>query len=376
MLSAAASVPMQRFQTSSPSKTTQFPKLPTRQTPPPRNEPRMSQSREPILKDTLEQYLAEVNRYPLLTRDQEYALAKRFQETGDPEAARALVTANLRFVVKIAYQFTHYEIKLTDLVQEGNIGLMKAVAKFKPDRGYRLISYAVWWIKAYIQNYIINSWALVKVGPVSQQRRVLFGKRGLPSPEDGAEPEAELLVAEPGEDDALEVEVVDGPADLEGVETFLIAAETRSGKQARVARTPTEAEVETWRKAANAARHDLNLDSAIGDDGRMTLAETMASPGPSLEEQFASAEVTEIVSKRLSELHDQLSDKEMAILQKRLLADQEVTLQDIGDEFGISRERVRQIETNLKKKIAKLLDGLQVSGHPIGLLEHEHSPRR
>ncbi len=376
MLSAAASVPMQRFQTSSASKTTQFPKLPTRQTPPPRNEPRMSQSREPILKDTLEQYLAEVNRYPLLTRDQEYALAKRFQETGDPEAARALVTANLRFVVKIAYQFTHYEIKLTDLVQEGNIGLMKAVAKFKPDRGYRLISYAVWWIKAYIQNYIINSWALVKVGPVSQQRRVLFGKRGLPSPEDGAEPEAELLVAEPGEDDALEVEVVDGPADLEGVETFLIAAETRSGKQARVARTPTEAEVETWRKAANAARHDLNLDSAIGDDGRMTLAETMASPGPSLEEQFASAEVTEIVSKRLSELHDQLSDKEMAILQKRLLADQEVTLQDIGDEFGISRERVRQIETNLKKKIAKLLDGLQVSGHPIGLLEHEHSPRR
>ena len=141
-------------------------------------------AREPILRDTLEQYLAEVNRYPLLSREQEYKLAKRYQETGDPEAARALVTANLRFVVKIAYQFKHYDIKLTDLVQEGNIGLMKAVAKFRPDRGYRLISYAVWWIKAYIQNYIINSWSLVKVGPVAQQRRVLFGRRGLPSPEE------------------------------------------------------------------------------------------------------------------------------------------------------------------------------------------------
>jgi RNA polymerase sigma-32 factor len=334
------------------------------------------QTREPILKDTLEQYLAEVNRYPLLTREQEYSLAKKFQETGDPEAARALVTANLRFVVKIAYQFTHYEIKLTDLVQEGNIGLMKAVAKFKPDRGYRLISYAVWWIKAYIQNYIINSWALVKVGPVSQQRRVLFGKRGLPSPEEGVVPEPDLLAA--GEHDEIEVEgeIVDVVPEGEGGETFLIAAEARESKHARVVRTPTEAEVESWRRAANAARHDLNLDSAIGDDGRMTLAETMASPGPSLEEQFASAEVTDIVSKRLTELRDQLSDKELAILQKRLLADQEVTLQDIGDEFGISRERVRQIETNLKKKIAKLLEGLQIATHhTVAQLEHEHARR-
>ena len=349
-------------------------------TPQPRNQapltPRDRMSHEPILKDTLEQYLSEVNRYPLLTREQEYALAKKYQETGDPDAARALVTANLRFVVKIAYQFTHYDIKLTDLIQEGNIGLMKAVAKFKPDRGYRLISYAVWWIKAYIQNYIINSWALVKVGPVSQQRRVLFGKRGLPSPEEGAEvPDPEAL--EKSEDDAIEVEVLDGAhegevvLDADGHETFLIAAETREGKAHRVNRTPTETEVESWRRAANAARHDLNLDSAIGEDGRMTLAETLASPGPSLEEQFASAEVTDIVSQRLSELRDQLSDKELAILQKRLLADQEVTLQDIGDEFSISRERVRQIETNLKKKIAKLLDGLQLQMQPTGLLEYD-----
>ncbi len=327
-------------------------------------------AREPILKDTLEQYLVEVNRYPLLTRDQEYALAKRFQETGDPDAARALVTANLRFVVKIAYQFQHYDIRITDLVQEGNIGLMKAVRKFKPDRGYRLISYAVWWIKAYIQNYIINSWSLVKVGPISQQRRVLFGKRGIPDLEADEELAAEnkRLAAEggaKGEDGDIEVEVVveDGVADDD--ETFLIAAEAvrETNRANRGPRTPRESEVEEWRRAAHAARHDLNLDANISDDGRMTLGETMASPGPTTEEQYASAEVSSIVAERLAELHSQLNDKEVAILNKRLLADQEVTLQDIGEEFGISRERVRQIENNLKKKIAKALEGL----HPIGL---------
>lgn len=325
-------------------------------------------AREPILKDTLEQYLSEVNRYPLLTREQEYTLAKRYQDTGDPKAARALVTANLRFVVKIAYQFAHYDIKLTDLVQEGNIGLMKAVRKFKPDRGYRLISYAVWWIKAYIQNYIINSWSLVKVGPISQQRRVLFGRRGLPAPDDAdADKKALGKKAGAGDDqgDELEVEVVTDEESGEEDETFLIAVEAAEpGKTPRVARTPSEAEVEGWRKAAHAARHDLNLDASIGEDGRMTLAETISSPGPSLEEQYASAEVTNIVAERLTQLHSILNEKELAILNQRLLADQEVTLQDIGDQFGISRERVRQIETNLKKKIARLLEGLS----PVGLL--------
>jgi RNA polymerase sigma-32 factor len=329
--------------------------------------------REPILKDTLEQYLAEVNRYPLLTRDQEYALAKHYQETNEGQAAQALVTANLRFVVKIAYQFAHYDIKLTDLVQEGNIGLMKAVAKFKPDRGYRLISYAVWWIKAYIQNYIINSWSLVKVGPVSQQRRVLFGKRGVPDPETleaelvgGAKPAS---LADPGLlgdggalDAEVEVVVEDGDED----ETFLVAAEalregTRPGRAPP--KPPTESEVEQWRRAAHAARHDLNLDASISDDGRMTLGETMASGGPSVEDQYATAEISTLVAERLEGLRHQLNDKELAILQRRLLADHEVTLQDIGDEFGISRERVRQIETNLKKKIAKALAGLAPAGY-------------
>lgn len=309
-------------------------------------------AREPILNNPLEQYLREVNAYRLLTRDEEIELARRYQQTGDPAAARALVTANLRFVVKVAYQFSNYDIKLTDLIQEGNIGLMKAVQKFKPDRGFRLISYAVWWIKAYIQNYIINTWSLVRVGPVAQQRKVLFGRRELPAPE--------------GADVASEVEF-EGE-DGEGEEaTFLVAAEPADGLTPggrRRPRKPTADEVEEWRRAALAARRDLDLDGTVSEDGRLTLGETIASEEPSVEDTLASAEISAMVADRLAELHAELNDKELVILEERLLGDEAVTLQEVGERFGISRERVRQIETNLKKKIAKCLEGLS----PVALL--------
>lgn len=325
---------------------------------------------KPILGDPLEQYLQEVNRYPLLTRKEEYELAKRYQETGDPEAARALVTANLRFVVKIAYQFSNYNIKLTDLVQEGNIGLMKAVSKYNPDRGFRLISYAVWWIKAYIQNYIIQTWSLVRVGPVSQQRRVLFGKR---NPEEGQDDnkakKAKQKAEQADDDDDLEVEVVTEPGDDE--ETYLVAAEAleasraRKPKRKRKKKRPTAADVEQWRKAAMAARRDMSIDATISEDGRMTLAETLSTDDQSIEDEYASAELTELVAARLKRLESDLNDKEIQILRERLLSDDPRTLQDIGEDFGVSRERVRQIESALKKKIAKRLEGLS----PIGLLE-------
>ena len=307
-------------------------------------------TREPILDNPLEQYLREVNAYQLLTREEELALARRFQDTGDPDAARAMVTANLRFVVKVAYQFSNYDIKLTDLIQEGNIGLMKAVQKFKPDRGFRLISYAVWWIKAYIQNYIINNWSLVRVGPVSQQRKVLFGRRELPAP-DGVTPTVE-------DDEEGEGE--------EGEVTFLLAAETATSDSAtrRKPKRPSAEEVEEWRRAALAARRDLDLDGNISDDGRLTLGETISSDELCAEDLLASAELTALVAERLAELHSELNDKELVILEQRLLGDETVTLQEVGDRFGISRERVRQIEANLKKKIARRLEGLS----PVALL--------
>lgn len=308
-------------------------------------------AREPILDNPLEQYLREVNAYQLLTREQELALARRYQETGDPDAARAMVTANLRFVVKVAYQFSNYDIKLTDLIQEGNIGLMKAVQKFKPDRGFRLISYAVWWIKAYIQNYIINNWSLVRVGPVSQQRKVLFGRRELPAPEGAVVEEDEAVENGDGE---------------EGEVTFLLAAETAESATATRSKPkrPSAEDVESWRRAALAARRDLDLDGNISDDGRLTLGETIASEDSGAEELLASAQLTALVADRLAELHSELNDKELVILEQRLLGDETVTLQEVGDRFGISRERVRQIEANLKKKIAKRLAGLS----PVALL--------
>jgi len=334
--------------------------------------------KEPILNDPLEQYLREVNRYPLLTREEEFALARRFQETNDPEAARALVTANLRFVVKVAYQFHNYDIKLTDLVQEGNIGLMKAVQKFNPERGFRLISYAVWWIKAYIQNYIINTWSLVRVGPVAQQRKVLFGRRELPPPEDKGRsiykgkkkaPKAKKADAEP------EVAVEEAKADSEtpaedstsDETTFLIAAESADSPRPKrkPPRKPTPEEVEGWRKAAMAARRDMSLHGTLSDDGRLTLAETIASGEPSAEEQLSSAQLTAEVADRLAELHSDLNEKELTILSDRLLSEEPRTLQDVGEQYGISRERVRQIEANLKKKIARRLEHLS----PVALLE-------
>jgi RNA polymerase sigma-32 factor len=322
---------------------------------------------DPILNNPLEQYLREVNRYQLLTREEEQELAVKYAETGDPVAARALVTANLRFVVKVAYQFHNYDIKLTDLIQEGNIGLMKAVQKFKPDRGYRLISYAVWWIKAYIQNYIINNWSLVRVGPVSQQRKVLFGKRELPAPED-VDPREK-----PGKVRRIKRKA-NSPGDVEGViavdelasdnATFLIAAESASAPNTK-SKKPTAREVEQWRKAAMAARYDMSINNPVREDSKMTFGETLSDHKPSAEDRLASAQITAEVADRLAELHSDLNKKEQAILTDRLLSEDPRTLQEVGDQFGISRERVRQIEVNLKRKIAKRLAHLS----PIALLE-------
>jgi len=128
--------------------------------------------------DSLDRYVAEINRYKLLTREQEMELALKYAKSGDLEAAHELVTSNLRFVVKIAHEYKGYGLRLLDLIQEGNIGLMMAVKKFEPDRGYRLISYAVWWIRAYMQNFILRSWSLVKLGTTQAQRKLFYKLRG------------------------------------------------------------------------------------------------------------------------------------------------------------------------------------------------------
>jgi RNA polymerase sigma-32 factor len=281
----------------------------------------------PTRKSTFDQYIEEITSVPLLSREEELDLARRFQEQGDRQAAKRLVEANLRFVVKMAYSYRHYNVKMIDLVQEGNIGLMKAVEKFNPDRGYRLISYAVWWIKAYMQNYIIRSWSMVKLGTSQMQRQLFFRSQ---TDKEGLEKQAveETL----GEDMELQ-----GGADQEQV---FIPAERRK----------TQAESEL-----SVAARDFSLDAVIGSTDNLTYMDLIPSAAPQQEEELARREILEEVAVRLNDFVQGLPEKEMYILQRRLLTDEPETLQDIGEKFGISRERVRQLENSLKKRIRSSL---------------------
>ena len=187
----------------------------------------MSQAYLPVVGDGFEHYMAQVNRFDLLTAEEEHRLATRYQQEGDLDAAHRLVCANLRFVVKVALEYRNYGIRLLDLIQEGNIGLMQAVRKFDPERGLRLITYAVWWIRAYIQDFIMKSWSLVKIGTTQAQKKLFFklaqtrhALRNLTGDVDSAEVAAllevnEALVTEMGQrlgqrDASLDVELNEG----------------------------------------------------------------------------------------------------------------------------------------------------------------------
>lgn len=283
----------------------------------------------PVAQHSLDQYMLEVGRVPLLTRAEEAELADKLS-SDDPDeardAAQRLVAANLRFVVKVAFEFKNYNIRITDLVQEGNVGLMHAVSKFDPDRGYRLISYAVWWIKAYIQNYIIKNWSMV---PISARRKQLFGKR------------KQL----PGGESMVDEQPVQ-PNGEEG--HYLIAAET--------AQKPTLAQA---RKELASAFRDFSLDAPVGsEEGGTTHMARLPSHAPSAEENMGRQEVRELVQEAIAGVIDDLDDRGRYILQQRLIAEEPMSLADIGKEFGVSRERARQLEARVKKKLKKALSHL------------------
>ena len=274
----------------------------------------------PTRQDPLDLFMREVNRIPLLTREEEEELARRFV-AGDAAAARRLVESNLRFVVKIAHSYSSYNVKLVDLIQEGNIGLMKAVQKFNPDRGYRLISYAVWWIKAYMQNYIIRSWSLVKVGTSQAQRRLFF--------KNGGQDEVQKLE-----------ELTELAQDAEGQDEVVIlpAAKKRQGGPELMS-----------------ALRDFSLDSEASEDGKTHFVDLLVDQGANQEQDLAREQILARVSQRLPGLIDKLNPKEQELLKLRILADDPETLQVIGERWGVSRERVRQLEAALKKKLAGML---------------------
>ncbi len=289
----------------------------------------------------LDQYMREVNRYPVLSREDERELAKRFHATGEPEAKQKLVQANLRFVVKVAFQYKSYRLDIIDLIQEGNVGLITAIERFDPDSGNRLLSYAVWWIKAGIQAYIARTWALVRVLPSSQQRRILFGRH--------------RLEADGSRDEGSSVSRKQRPA------RRLAAKKDERGKAGSKAkgdakpRRANRSEFEGWHKAANAARHYMPIDSPVVDEGRLTLTETLASPEPSAERRYGDHELRLAARARIDHVRQRLTDAQRRVLDDRILAETPATLQQLSDALSISRERVRQVELSVKRKLERKL---------------------
>jgi RNA polymerase sigma-32 factor len=270
----------------------------------------------------LELYLSEISRFPLLTAEEEQRLAREYRDGQDTRAAHALVTSNLRFVVKVAYGYRSYGLRMADLVQEGNIGLMKSVQKFDPDMGIRLISYAVWWIRAYIQNYILRSWSLVKVGTTQAQRKLFFSL---------ARTKRELERR-----------------------SVLHGSDSDANDSAKVARKLHVRPYEVEEMQQRLEGRDLSLDAPVGDGGALHL-DFVTSGGPAQDEALSRAEEQFLASGQVGEALAGLDDRERFIIEKRIMNDQPMTLKELGDHFGFSRERARQLEIRAKEKLRHAL---------------------
>lgn len=269
-----------------------------------------------VPQDSIGRYLAEIRRYPLLTPEEEHALAVRYREKGEIEAAYRLVTANLRLVVMVARRYEKAFRNLLDLVQEGNIGLMEAVKKFDPYRGIRFPSYAVWWIRAYVIRYIMNNFRLVKMGTTQAQRKLFFNLR-------------------------KEMDRLEG----EGFEA------TPKMIASRLDVKPSEVVEMQQRMAAR----DLSVDTPIGEDGDASMLDRLATDAPTTEDAVADAHYQTTVAQKMREFGERLTGKDKTIFEERLLAENPKTLAEIGESFGVSRERVRQIEERLKNRLKAYL---------------------
>src|SRR6266852_2425327 len=267
--------------------------------------------------DPLQLYMQEVSRHPLLTREQEYELAVRYRETGDLDAAYRLVASNLRLVVKLAHEYHRNPLALLDLIQEGNIGLMQAVKKYDPGRGVKLSSYAAWWIRAYILRYIMDNWKMVKLGTTEAQRKLFFKLRQ----------EQDRLISQ-------------------GYEaTPKLLAERLNVSEQDV--------VEMDQRLGH---DEVSLDAPLGDDSKNTRADRiLSSAAMPADGRLGNEELKKLFREKLTEFAKTLRGKELFIYENRLIADQPLTLQQIGDHYGFSRERVRQIEAALTDRIRQHL---------------------
>ncbi len=262
--------------------------------------------------DPLIMYLNEIRRYPVLSKENEFEIAKRYFESKDPQAAQELIKANLRFVVKVAAEYSRFGAKMIDLIQEGNVGLMHAVKEYNPYKGARLITYAVWWIRGYIQEYLMKQFSMVKIGTTPNQRKLFY-----------------QLQRQREELERLGRVGVEALSEKLGI--------------------PLE-EVESMQNRLT--HRDVSLDKPLNSDGDATLQDLQTNlVDAPLDETLAEMQMIQILRSKIEEIRPLLNEREKIILEERLLSDEPLTLQEIGEKYGITREAVRQAEARLMKKI-------------------------
>lgn len=266
----------------------------------------------PVVSNQTDPFLAQIRSIKPLTAEKEFELAVEYKQTGDVKAAHELVVSHLPFVVKTAFQYRHYMIPVQDLIQEGTIGLMKAVKRFDPYRGYRLVSFAVWWIKAYIKNFILKSWNLVKLGTTQAQRKLFFRMGDI----------GEHL--------------------------------NREDKTKRIDDLAKELKVKSddvIEMEARVKAREWSLNEGLGDDKDVTGMEFLADAAPSQEKQLIEKETEAELSVATKKALKKLDSRERFIISKRFMDDAPWTLQKLGEHFGTSRERVRQLEKRALNKL-------------------------
>ena len=263
-------------------------------------------------------YLQEIKKFPILTAEEEYMLAKRYKEHGDTEAAHKLVTSHLRLVAKIAMGYRGYGLPVTDLISEGNVGIMQAVKKFDPERGFRLATYAMWWIRAQIQEYVLHSWSLVKIGTTAAQKKLFFNLRKLKN-------------------------------QLSSIDTGNLSPENAREIASRL--DVKEAEVLDMDNRLFSGDQSLNVQ--IGEEGDTEWQDMLVDSNDTQENILANSNELSFRKKIFEQALEVLNDREKEIISLRKLKDKPVKLEELSKKFNISRERVRQIEEKAFEKLQK-----------------------
>jgi RNA polymerase sigma-32 factor len=269
----------------------------------------------------LNRYMTEIKKFPILSQEEEYMLAKRFEEHDDREAAQKLVTSHLRLVAKIAMGYRGYGLPVTELISEGNIGLMQGVKKFEADRGFRLATYAMWWIRASIQEYILRSWSLVKMGTTAAQKKLFFNLRKMKS---------RLNAFEDGDLKPEDVETI--ASDLGVTEDEVISMNRRM-----------------------AMGGDTSLNVPMRDDGEGQWQDWLVDDEPLHDQTIANEQEADVRRGMLMEAMGELNEREQHILTERKLTDDPQTLEELSQVYGVSRERIRQIEVRAFEKLQKAM---------------------